>query len=215
MPSSAAIFPTPVPSLPIPSRILVTGPSRSGKSEWAETLAMTTEQPVIYVATAQENPRDQEWQARLAAHRRRRPPHWRTLEETLALGEALAGGQPGECWLVDSLGTWVANGLEQREAQWQTSQGQLLHGLTQTPSTVILVAEETGWGVVPAYALGRLFRDRLGHLTRQVGAIADGVYLVVAGYAMDVKALGTPVPSWADLPVAALEAEPDPPAAAL
>jgi len=65
--------------------------------------------------------------------------------------------------------------------------------LRQTSSTVILVSEETGWGVVPAYPLGRKFRDRLGYLTRQVGAVADPVYLVVAGYAVDLRLIGTAI----------------------
>jgi adenosylcobinamide kinase/adenosylcobinamide-phosphate guanylyltransferase len=56
-----------------------------------------------------------------------------------------------------------------------------------------MVAEETGWGVVPAYPSGRRFRDRLGDLTRQVGAIADDTYLVVAGFAINLTATGTPV----------------------
>jgi adenosylcobinamide kinase/adenosylcobinamide-phosphate guanylyltransferase len=95
---------------------------------------------------------------------------------------------------VDSLGTWVANTLDQPDPQWQKTQADLLRALGQCPSTVILVAEETGWGVVPAYALGRTFRDRLGTLTRQVGYRVDRVYLVVAGYAIDLKAHGTAVP---------------------
>jgi adenosylcobinamide kinase/adenosylcobinamide-phosphate guanylyltransferase len=59
---------------------------------------------------------------------------------------------------------------------------------------VILVAEETGWGVVPAYATGRLFRDRLGHLIRRVGAIAHTVYLVTGGYAVNLSEIGIPLP---------------------
>ena len=59
---------------------------------------------------------------------------------------------------------------------------------------VILVGEETGWGVVPAYPAGRLFRDRLGTLVRQIGAIADNVYLVTGGYALELSVLGTPLP---------------------
>ena len=54
-----------------------------------------------------------------------------------------------------------------------------------------LVAEETGWGVVPSYPTGRLFRDRLGTLTRQIGAIAHATYLVTAGYALNLTDLGT------------------------
>ena len=52
------------------------------------------------------------------------------------------------------------------------------------------MAEETGWGVVPAYPMGRLFRDRLGQISRRVGTMANAVYLVVAGYALDLRQLG-------------------------
>ncbi|MEO1127399.1 MAG: bifunctional adenosylcobinamide kinase/adenosylcobinamide-phosphate guanylyltransferase, partial [Cyanobacteria bacterium J06639_16] len=47
---------------------------------------------------------------------------------------------------------------------------------------------------VPAYEVGRLFRDRLGEVTRKIGAIADAVYLVTAGYALNLSQLGHPVP---------------------
>jgi adenosylcobinamide kinase/adenosylcobinamide-phosphate guanylyltransferase len=177
------------------SLVLVTGPSRSGKSEWAEALARQRGEPVVYVATAQRSPNDREWQTRLAAHRRRRPAHWRTLEVPIHLTEAISTpGQAGDCWLVDSLGTWLANCLDQSEAEWQQTQNQFLQALQARRRPMIVVAEETGWGVVPAYPTGRQFRDRLGTLTRAVGAIADQVYLAVAGYAIDLKAQGSPIP---------------------
>ncbi|MGD1908548.1 MAG: bifunctional adenosylcobinamide kinase/adenosylcobinamide-phosphate guanylyltransferase [Leptolyngbyaceae cyanobacterium] len=175
--------------------ILVTGPSRSGKSEWAESLAISSGQPVVYVATAMANPADAQWQARLAAHRQRRPTHWRTLEVPVALADAVAEGNPEHYWLVDSLGTWLANCLEQPDPVWQQTQAQFLNQLKQRQQAIALVAEETGWGVVPAYPSGRSFRDRLGSLTRAIGAMADTVYLVVAGYAIDVRAMGQAVPT--------------------
>ena len=174
--------------------ILVTGPARSGKSEWAENLAtrwgQAFDQPIIYVATAQDAPQDLEWQARLEKHRQRRPPHWQTLLVPTDLSANLLEVIPPGIVLVDSLGTWVANLLTLEEDQWQCQQQQLIFTLQKLTLTVILVAEETGWGVVPAYPLGRLFRDRLGHLTRQVGAIADQVYLVTGGYALNLSQLG-------------------------
>ncbi|MFM7528804.1 MAG: bifunctional adenosylcobinamide kinase/adenosylcobinamide-phosphate guanylyltransferase [Nodosilinea sp.] len=172
---------------------LVTGPARSGKSEWAEQLAINSQQPVIYLATAALHPQDQEWQARLARHRQRRPADWQLWEVPLALPAAIAKAAPGHCLLVDSLGTWLANLLDQEEATWEGHLQALVDSLQGTPNPVILVAEETGWGVVPAYPMGRLFRDRLGHLTRRVGAITDAVYLVVAGYAVDLRQVGTPL----------------------
>ena len=172
---------------------LVTGPARSGKSEWAEQLAINSQKPVIYLATAALHPQDQEWQARLARHRQRRPADWQLWEVPLALPATIARAAPGHCLLVDSLGTWLANLLDQEEATWEGHLQALVDSLQGTPNPVILVAEETGWGVVPAYPMGRLFRDRLGHLTRRVGAIADAVYLVVAGYAVDLRQVGTPL----------------------
>ncbi|NET50128.1 MAG: hypothetical protein F6K09_15700, partial [Merismopedia sp. SIO2A8] len=86
--------------------------------------------------------------------------------------------QSNYCLLVDSLGTWVANLLEQNEAAWEKSLQELFDTLGQTKGTVIFVAEETGWGVVPAYPLGRSFRDRLGQLVRQLGIVSNPVYLV-------------------------------------
>lgn len=173
--------------------ILVTGPSRSGKSEWAEDLAAQSGDPVIYVATSQIDPADLEWRSRVQRHRDRRPKDWTTQAVPLHLAEAIATAPADHCLLVDSLGTWLTNCLDQPEEDWKKTTQTLLDSLQSTSNTIILVAEETGWGVVPAYPLGRTFRDRLGHLTRQIGAIADVVYLVTAGYALNLSQLGTPL----------------------
>ncbi|MGB3202315.1 MAG: bifunctional adenosylcobinamide kinase/adenosylcobinamide-phosphate guanylyltransferase [Nodosilinea sp.] len=170
--------------------VLVTGPARSGKSEWAEALATQSGQLVTYIATSSVDPADLDWQKRVELHRDRRPAHWQLQEVPIALPNAILTATAQDCLLIDSLGTWLANLLEQDDATWQTTLEALIESLCQTPATVILVSEETGWGVVPAYPIGRLFRDRLGSLTRQVGTVAGAVYLVVAGYAVDVKQLG-------------------------
>jgi adenosylcobinamide kinase/adenosylcobinamide-phosphate guanylyltransferase len=175
------------------SIVLVTGPARSGKSEWAEQLAADSHRPVVYIATAQVNADDQEWQARIALHQQRRPADWQTLAVAVELATAVATAPPAACLLVDSLGTWLANLLEQDESTWQTTVDGLLESLSQTPCPVILVAEEVGWGVVPAYPMGRLFRDRLGGLIRHISAIATTVYLVTGGYVLDLSVLGKPL----------------------
>jgi adenosylcobinamide kinase/adenosylcobinamide-phosphate guanylyltransferase len=173
--------------------MIVMGPTRSGKSEWAETLAHRSGQAVVYVATSAVDPEDREWQARLERHRQRRPGAWRLWEVPVGLSAAILAGQVTDCLLVDSLGTWLANELGQDDAQWQETVADLIASVQQTAATVIFVAEETGWGVVPAYPAGRQFRDRLGDLTRQLGAVADVVYLVVAGYAVDLRQVGIAV----------------------
>lgn len=176
--------------------ILVTGPARSGKSDWAETLAIQFGKSVIYVATAQVDPADSEWLSRIEKHRCYRPKDWVTLEVPQQLAKTIETSPIDSCLLVDSLGTWVANLLEQEDLNWEGTVQNLLLSLEQVAARdVILVAEETGWGVVPAYRIGRTFRDRLGNLVRRLGAIANPVYLVTGGYVLNLSSLGTPLPT--------------------
>lgn len=174
--------------------ILVTGPARSGKSEWAEQLADKTDKQVVYVATAQVDPNDLEWVARIEKHQQRRPADWTLVWTPIELVETiLEWDQPDYCLLIDSLGTWVANCLDQEDGIWQDTTNTLLQTVNQTSATLILVAEETGWGVVPAYPLGRTFRDRLGQVVRQFGMIANPVYLVTGGHLLNLSTLGSPL----------------------
>jgi adenosylcobinamide kinase / adenosylcobinamide-phosphate guanylyltransferase len=176
---------------------LITGPARSGKSEWAENLALKSNLSVIYLATASIDPDDLDWVQRITEHRHRRPEHWLTWDvPQLELIEAIANSSTTNyCLLVDSLGTWVANLLTKDERQWEQIVESLLSTLQAvTDKKVIFVAEETGWGVVPAYPSGRTFRDRLGNLVRRIGYVSEGVYLVTGGYVLNLTILGSPLP---------------------
>ncbi|NJL11306.1 MAG: bifunctional adenosylcobinamide kinase/adenosylcobinamide-phosphate guanylyltransferase [Calothrix sp. SM1_7_51] len=174
--------------------ILVTGPARSGKSEWAESLIMQSSKAIIYIATATKNPDDEEWGLRIQKHQKRRPESWVTLEVTAELSVTLADAKPNTCFLIDSLGTWVANLLTQDDETWSNTVTELLDTVDLVACDMIFVAEEAGWGVIPAYALGRTFRDRLGHLVRCLSRLCDDVYLVTGGYALNLSILGTPLP---------------------
>jgi adenosylcobinamide kinase / adenosylcobinamide-phosphate guanylyltransferase len=174
-----------------PQLILVTGAARCGKSEWAETLAVQSGKAVTYIATATVDPSDAEWQARIQLHQQRRPATWQTGSAVEDLARTIDRSLDSECLLVDSLGTWVANLLDRSDREWDHLTQELLGVLPTSLATIILVAEETGWGVVPAYPSGRLFRDRLGMLTRQIGSIASKVYLVTGGHVLNLSQLGT------------------------
>lgn len=174
--------------------VLVTGPARSGKSEWAERLAATTGGPVTYIATAREDPADADWTARIAAHRARRPARWTTVAAPVELVAAIADHDRADrCLLIDSLGTWVANLIDGDDAAWQTHCDALSRVLARPAGRIVLVAEETGWGVIPAYPIGRCFRDRLGGLVRRLGPRCSATWLVVGGHALDLRRLGTPL----------------------
>lgn len=177
-----------------PTAILVAGPARCGKSEWAERLAAESGRAVVYVATAREDPNDADWTARIVAHRLRRPAHWGTLCAPTELEAALTEhGGSDQCLLVDSLGTWVANLIELDQQDWRARAKGFLETIDRCPALVILVAEETGWGVIPAYPVGRVFRDRLGDLIRRLGPRCSASYLVCGGHALDLRRLGVPL----------------------
>ncbi|AFZ02080.1 bifunctional adenosylcobinamide kinase/adenosylcobinamide-phosphate guanylyltransferase [Calothrix sp. PCC 6303] len=172
---------------------LITGPSRSGKSEWAETLAKGSQKTVIYIATANQDPTDQEWQKRIQQHQQRRPDNWILMEVPRELSTSLCSVDSDTCVLVESLGTWVANFLEEDEITWVNTVDKLLETVQLAAAELIFVAEETGWGLVPAYPIGRTFRDRLGHLVRQLATISQTVYLVTGGHVLNLSVLGTPL----------------------
>lgn len=175
--------------------IIVTGPARSGKSEWAEMLAMQTGKKVIYVATAKIDINDLEWQERIAKHQKRRPSEWLTVSVPEDIVTTIQEAETDSCLLIDSLGTWVANWIDRDEETWENIVLSLLNTVQEIDKKeLIFVAEETGWGVVPAYPVGRLFRDRLGSLVRYLGAIANTVYLVTGGHVINLTMLGSPLP---------------------
>ena len=133
--------------------ILVTGPAKSGKSEWAENLAFESGKPVIYLATAKVEPTDSEWVARIERHRDRRPPNWVTLSEPQNLVAAITTTPSFSCLLIDSLGTWVANLLEEDNTNWDSTErlGNLVRRLGAIAHPVYLV---TGGHVLNLSTLG-------------------------------------------------------------
>lgn len=179
---------------------LVLGPVRSGKSARAAELARASGRPVIAALTAAIDPNDAEMVARVERHRRDRPREWTVVEtaHAMPLPQLLRDAAAGSCVLVDALGTWLAEPLvdcDERDAPaiLERYAAELESALEAATADVILVAEETGWGVVPASALGRAFRDALGRLARRLAARAGRVELVVAGYALDLRRIGSPV----------------------
>lgn len=155
---------------------LVLGGARSGKSAVAERLV--GDGPVVYVATAEVT--DDDFAARVEAHRVRRPASWSTVEAGPDL-PAVVRSLPEGPALVDSLGTWVA-----RCERFAADGPALAAALTARPSLTVVVSEEVGLGVHPETEVGRRWRDALGEVNQAVAAVADRVLLVVAGRTLEL-----------------------------
>jgi adenosylcobinamide kinase/adenosylcobinamide-phosphate guanylyltransferase len=190
----------------------ILGGARSGKSDLAARLAAASGRPVLFLATME--PGDEETRARIMRHRAERPPEWRTIEAPIALLDALAQARNGEFVVIDCLTLWLSNllvaalGEGARPADTDaavTASIMMAERLARRCSAyegdVAVVSNEVGAGVVPAYPLGRAFRDALGGANRALAASAGQVYWTVAGLALDVKRLGaSPIDAFGDAP---------------
>ena len=179
----------------VANHLLITGPSRGGKSEWAEQRIGELEGAagITYLATGPTLPDDAAWQQRLNRHRQRRPLHWRLLEASSlsSVSQLLVEGSVchDDLVLLDSLGGLVASELELNEESWLEVQATFVMALAKRAIPVVLVAEEVGWGVVPPTAIGGRFRDRNGSFTRLCEQHCAESWLVTAGRALPLHQL--------------------------
>lgn len=183
--------------------VLITGPVRSGKSAFAQRIAAESGLRITYVATAARERGDAEWDARIGRHRTERPAEWRTVE-TAALDPAtvravFAQASADDALVVDALGTWIAAHIAANvdaferdtaafEAMLDDEAARLAEAMAQSRALVIVVGEQVGWDVVPLAASARVFRDVIGRMEQRIGAFAQRAYLVVAGFALDLRA---------------------------
>jgi len=158
---------------------LVLGGARSGKSRHAERLALASGCAPVYLATAQAL--DDEMAARIEAHRARRGPDWRTVEEPLDLVGTLRRGCARErIVLVDCLTMWLTN-LMVAGRDVEAECARLLEALPELTGPVLLVSNEVGQGVVPDNAMARQFVDHAGFLHQGIAEQADAVVFMTAG----------------------------------
>ena len=190
---------------------LILGGQKSGKSRRAELLARTwleggsTHQAVL-IATAQ--PWDAEMQVRIARHqadRMARVPGMRTVEEPLALAQAIqVHSRPNTLLVVDCLTLWLTNWLMPMHPKDLPSSepnqppapasieaiALLLEAIVAAPGPLVLVGNEIGLGVIPMGAEVRAFVDALGRLNQQVAQVCERVTLMAAGLPLTLKAAG-------------------------
>ncbi len=169
-------------ALAVPSRaypvVLVLGGARSGKSAYAERLALQAG-AATYLATSEAL--DGEMAERIAQHRARRGPEWSCVEEPLALAATLVRvSDPARPVLVDCLTLWLSN-LMHAGRDIAAESAALIACFDQLRGPVILISNEVGAGIVPDNALARRFRDHAGRLHQDIAAAASAVVLVTAG----------------------------------
>jgi adenosylcobinamide kinase/adenosylcobinamide-phosphate guanylyltransferase len=164
---------------------LVLGGVRSGKSHYAQQLGERAAR-VVFVATAKAGD-DDEMQRKVERHQNSRPRHWQTVEEPLLLAQTIARHGPScDLMIIDCLTFFAAN-LLGAQGDEQSPIEALCVALKSPPCSIVLVSNEVGSGVVPAYPSGRRFRDLLGEINQSVARVACNVLLLVAGLPLVLK----------------------------
>lgn len=168
--------------------LLVTGASRSGKSDFARRWAEAHPPPRLFLATARAL--DEEMAERIRRHREERGSGWFTVEEPLEVEEVI-GHPPGEVSviLLDCVTLWLNNLMMEGLGDEQIlERGQnLCLVVARAKVPVGLVTNEVGWGIVPDNSMGRRFRDLAGTLNQMLARTVRNVVLMVAGFPLVVK----------------------------
>ncbi len=186
---------------------LLLGGARSGKSTFAEKCAKEIGgESVLYVATSET--KDKEMQERVIKHRADRPSVWVTVEAPRNVAQAIRQVRSdASVVLLDCMTFLVANHLMNAAAPEDDPFGApsadpfdakieeavvaeveaLVTYIQETDVELLVVSNEVGLGLVPAYELGRAYRDILGRANQILARHADEVLLLVAGIPMKVK----------------------------
>ncbi|MBO4720466.1 MAG: bifunctional adenosylcobinamide kinase/adenosylcobinamide-phosphate guanylyltransferase [Prevotella sp.] len=164
--------------------ILITGGARSGKSRYAEELALSLSKNPVYVATA--HVWDEEFAERVKKHQERRGPEWTNIEEEMLLSRHDLTGRVA---VIDCITLWCTNyffkmqevdtALEALKAEFDK--------FTAKDATYIFVTNEIGMGGVSDNAVQRKFTDLQGWMNQYVASKADEVILMVSGIAVRIK----------------------------
>lgn len=166
--------------------VLVLGGARSGKTGFAERLAMRAGERPLYLATAQAL--DAEMRDRVRLHQQQRHKRFSTIEEPIALSATLkSAAAEHDVILVDCLTLWITNllGANLNVAEAVDELAATLPRIEH--AQVILVSNEVGLGIVPDNPLARMFRDLAGAAHQRLADICTDVHFVVAGLPMTLK----------------------------
>ncbi|WP_125153207.1 bifunctional adenosylcobinamide kinase/adenosylcobinamide-phosphate guanylyltransferase [Clostridium rectalis] len=178
--------------------ILVTGGARSGKSTFAENLLKHSDD-VLYIATSIIT--DEEMEDRVKKHRSRRNSNWNTYEGYFDLDNVLEKYSNKyillDCVTIMTTNLMFSLGNNLEEVSMEEIDkiivkikrefDKLIKKARETNKTLVMVTNEVGLGVVPAYKVGRIFRDVAGFVNQYIGNLSDEVYLICCGQSLKIK----------------------------
>ncbi len=164
---------------------LITGGQRSGKSSFAERMALSLSDNPVYIATSRIW--DEEYHKRIKRHQADRGDEWENIEEEKTLSKH---DVTGRVVLVDCVTLWTTNYFFDSNADVPGTLAaikQEFDAFTGQDAHFIFVTNEIGLGGTPENELQRKFTDLLGWINQYIGKQADEVYFTVSGIPMKIK----------------------------
>ena len=171
--------------------IFITGGTKSGKSEFAEHLAMK-EKNLSYVALSENNFEDKEWQEKIISHQIRRPKNWKLIETTDLLNTLNTEDGP---LLIDSIGGFVMESIDKDEKEWSTKMHSLINLLMRRKNITFIVGEQVGWSLVSEYKIGNTYIERIGELQKRITKISNDNWLAINGRAIKIDDISLEIPT--------------------
>lgn len=164
---------------------LITGGARSGKSSYAQELALSLAADPVYVATAKVW--DDDFETRVKRHQQDRGPEWTNFEEQLYVSLLPLEGRVA---VIDCVTLWLTNFFVQHQQHVETalySIQQEINALNKKNATIIIVTNEIGMGVHAETEAGRKFTDLQGWANQYIAERAQKVVLMVSGIPVTIK----------------------------
>ncbi len=189
-----------------PRRIVfITGGARSGKSRYAQEMALQLSPHPVYVATARHW--DGDFGERIRRHQKDRDDRWTSIEEEKHLSRLDLAGKVA---VIDCITLWLTNffidtredieasleackkemeALSKPPIPDQSMPDQLISGqlISEQDTVLIIVSNEIGMGVHAETESGRKFTDLQGWMNQYIAQLAEEVILMVSGIPMVIK----------------------------
>ena len=165
--------------------ILVTGGQRSGKSGYAQRLALELSDNPVYMATSRVW--DEEYRKRIERHQRDRGPQWTNIEEEKQLSRHQLSGRTV---LIDCVTLWCTNFFFDVNADTDSAleaAKEEFDRFTKQDATFIFVTNEIGMGATSDNEIQRKFTDMQGWMNQYIAEHANEVWLMVSGIEVKVK----------------------------
>jgi adenosylcobinamide kinase/adenosylcobinamide-phosphate guanylyltransferase len=165
---------------------LITGGERSGKSGYAQELALQLTNTPMYVATARKW--DEDFQNRIDRHQQDRDERWTNIEKEKHLSEIDFSGKVA---LIDCVTLWLTNFFVDTknnvELSLEEAKAEFLKIAKMQDATLIIVTNEIGMGLHADTHVGRKFTELQGWMNQFLAKNADTVVLMVSGIPVKIK----------------------------